>query len=84
MPHLVHVGNSLGVRIPKAIISQIGFTEDTNLQFKVTAEGLLISPVRNRREGWDEAFKEAKQSKKEQFFLGEQIDNTFDKDEWEW
>jgi antitoxin component of MazEF toxin-antitoxin module len=42
--HLIRVGNSLGVRIPKAIIAQVGFLEDSDLVCKVTDEGLLISP----------------------------------------
>ena len=60
MTHLIHVGNSLGVRIPKAIIAQVGFKEDTSLVFKITEEGLLISSLKGAREGWGEAFKEAK------------------------
>ena len=43
MTHLIRIGNSFGVRIPKAIIQQIGFKENMNLVFKVTEEGLLIS-----------------------------------------
>jgi antitoxin MazE len=81
MAHLIHVGNSLGVRIPKAIIAQIGFKEDTNLIFKITDEGLLISPTSNIREGWAEAFKKAP---KDHLLMGNEIVNEFDKDEWEW
>ena len=82
MAHLIHVGNSLGVRIPKAIIAQIGFKEDTQLVFKITAEGLLICPTHTPREGWSESFKKA--SKNDSLLIGEEIVNEFDKDEWEW
>lgn len=84
MAHLIHVGNSLGVRIPKAIIAQVGFDVRTDLEFKVTNEGLLISPLRQPREGWEKAFKSTSKSKKEELHLGEEIENAFDKDEWEW
>lgn len=81
MPHLIHVGNSLGVRIPKAIIAQI-FKKDTDFEFKVIEEGLLISPVHHCREGWEEAFKDAPIEKK--LLMGDSIENKFDRDEWVW
>ena len=84
MAHLSHIGNSLGVRIPKAIILQVGFTEETTLAFRVTEEGLLLSPVRQAREGWEEAFKTASKSKKERLLLSDDLENSFDADEWKW
>lgn len=83
MPHLIHIGNSLGVRIPKAIIMQLGLKESTELEFKVTQEGLIISPKRKAREGWIQAFETAKK-KKEKLLMGDKIENQFDKDEWVW
>lgn len=84
MAHLSRIGNSLGVRIPKAIIHQVGFTEETILAFKVAKEGLLLSPVRQVREGWEDAFKASSKDKKEQLLLSDSLENSFDKDEWEW
>ena len=51
MAHLIRIGNSFGVRIPQAIIQQIGFKKDMNLVFKVTEDGLLISSEKQAREG---------------------------------
>lgn len=82
--HLIQVGNSLGVRIPKALIAQLGFNKDTDLEFKVTQEGLLISPVSHARKGWSEAFKTAPKKRKERLLMEEEIVNEFDRDEWEW
>ena len=84
MTHLIHIGNSFGVRIPKAIINQAGFKEGAELAFKITDEGLLISPVHQIREGWDEAFKTRGKKQKDRLLLGEEIVNQFDQDEWEW
>lgn len=84
MPHLIHVGNSLGIRIPKAIIAQIGFKEDTVLVFKVTDEGLLIAPSGSCRQGWTEAFEAPQKGSSEDLLMGEKIINQFDQDEWEW
>ena len=57
MAHLIRIGNSLGVRIPQAIIQQIGFKKDMNLVLKVTGDGLLISFEKQAREGWEQEFK---------------------------
>lgn len=81
MAHLIHIGNSLGVRIPKAIIMQVGFKSDTPLQFKITEEGLLISPTHQTRKGWKDAFES---SPKNPLLIGNDIVNQFDQEEWEW
>lgn len=83
MTHLIHIGNSFGVRIPKAIIQQLGFKENTNFIFKVTGDGLLISPQKHTREGWKQKFNSFKKRIKKDSLLGE-FPNDFDKDEWEW
>jgi antitoxin MazE len=82
MTHLIRIGNSLGVRIPQAIIQQIGFKESMNLIFKVTEEGLLISSEKQARDGWEQKFRSS-ENLKNPSLLGE-FQNEFDKDEWEW
>lgn len=85
MTHLIRIGNSLGVRIPQAVIQQIGFKKNMNLVFKVTEEGLLISPEKQSREGWEQKFKSAEnESKPKNLLLLGDFQNEFDKDEWEW
>lgn len=84
MAHLIHVGNSLGVRIPKNLIAQLGITEESQLAFKVTNEGLLISPIRSSRQGWAESFKYGGKPRKDTLVMGEKIINKFDQEEWEW
>jgi antitoxin component of MazEF toxin-antitoxin module len=81
MTRLIHVGNSLGIRIPKALITKLRFQEDTELEFTVTAKGLLISPIHAPREGWKEAFTNAQE---EPLLLGDILTNEFDKSEWVW
>jgi antitoxin MazE len=80
--HLIRIGNSFGVRIPQAIIQQIGFKKNTNLVFKVTEDGLLISSEKQARNGWEQKFKSSEKIKNPSL-LGE-FPNEFDKDEWEW
>lgn len=59
MTTLIRIGNSQGVRIPKAIIEQAKLAEK-KLSFEVTQAGLLIKPIApNPREGWAAAFAKA-------------------------
>lgn len=50
---LVAIGNSRGVRIPKAMIEQIGLGEDVELE--VVDGTIVIRRKRRPREGWAEA-----------------------------
>jgi antitoxin MazE len=58
MAHLIRIGNSQGIRIPKPIIEQADL-EGKQLTFSIVDEGLLIRPERTAREGWAEAFSRA-------------------------
>ncbi len=44
MTTLIRIGNSQGIRIPKAIIEQ-AHLRDKKLEFKVAHDGLLIQPL---------------------------------------
>lgn len=54
MAHLVKIGNSQGVRIPKPFIEQ-AHLEGKELKFQVVNGGLLITPKKEVRLGWKEA-----------------------------
>jgi antitoxin MazE len=84
MAHLIRIGNSLGVRIPKTMIDQLGFKESFNLVFKITDDGLLISNVRQNREGWVEAFKTTQKDQKEDLLIADEVINEFDNVDWKW
>ena len=58
MATLIRIGNSKGIRIPKAIIDQAQLN-DIELGFKITDEGLLIQALKKPRQGWKEQFKKA-------------------------
>jgi antitoxin MazE len=83
MAHLIRIGNSFGVRIPQAIIQQIGFKKEMNLIFKPIEDGLLISAEKQAREGWEQKFKSSKKRFKNISLLSD-FPNEFDTDEWEW
>ena len=58
MAELIKIGNSRGVRIPKALIEQADL-ENHDLELKVVRGGLLIKPVKQPRQGWNEAVRAA-------------------------
>ncbi len=51
MAHLVKIGNSQGIRIPKAIIQQ-AHLEGKELDIQVVNKGILVTPSKKPRENW--------------------------------
>ena len=51
MAQIIKIGNSQGIRIPKPIVS-ITNLENKELDFVVLNEGLLITPEKKYRAGW--------------------------------
>jgi antitoxin MazE len=70
---LVQIGNSRGVRLPKAMIEEAGLGDE--LEISVRKGEIVIARVKGVREGWAEAFKEI--ARTEQHTLDE-IDADFD------
>lgn len=59
---IVTIGNSKGVRIPKALLEQLKFGK--TVEFEVLPDGLLLRPIPEKTEhaprtGWDEMFQAA-------------------------
>ena len=80
---IIRIGNSQGIRLPKAIIEQCGFTKSLELEVRGN-EVVLRSAKRKPREGWEEAFaKGVAEHGQDELLLGE-FPNEFDENEWEW
>jgi len=81
---LIRIGNSQGIRIPKAITEQARFA-DKQLEFKVIDDGLLIQSVKMNKAGWKEQFdqtlKSQKSSEADQVWLDAPL---VDEEDWEW
>jgi len=86
MTTLIKIGNSQGIRLPKAIIKQ-AHLESVNLEFEVVENGLLIKPVNNvAKEMWKENIKSvllANKNKTDEAFLVDLL-NDSDLDDYEW
>ena len=51
---LVPIGNSRGIRLPKAVIEQYALADEVELEMK--EDHIVVRPSRRPREGWEEAF----------------------------
>ena len=80
---LVQIGNSRGVRIPKAFLDQCRFKEAVELELR--DDHLLIRPAAEVRSGWDDAFR--RMSEKGDDALNDHAlgpATEWDSTEWEW
>lgn len=78
---LIKVGNSRGIRIPKAVIEQCGLGEDVHLEVKDQA--IVLTPAKGIRSGWDEAFQKMAQTGEDKL-LDENPVTDWEATEWEW
>jgi antitoxin MazE len=79
--HLVRIGNSRGVRIPKIWLEQLNLGEEVELA--VEADQVVIRSGRRPRQGWDEQFR-AMHERGDDRPTDEFPATTWDKEEWEW
>ena len=84
MTTLIQIGNSQGIRIPKAIIEQ-AHLKDKVLEFKIIDEGLLIQPLKKPRQGWKKQFEKAQSADNTNEIDKKWLDAPLVEDEeWEW
>lgn len=78
---VIQIGNSRGIRLPKAILDQLNVSEKLDLE--VENQQIVLRPVQSDpRYGWDKAFKEMA-SLQEDTLLNEEVIIP-DGFEWEW
>lgn len=78
---LIRIGNSRGVRLPKALIEQAGLDED--IELRVADDAIILSRSGRPRQGWAEAA--AKLAAREKNGLIDAPTPThFDEEEWKW
>ncbi len=53
---LIDIGNSKGIRIPKAVLQQVGW--ESLAELEIAGNTLILRPVTHPRAGWDEAFQQ--------------------------
>jgi antitoxin MazE len=80
---IVPIGNSRGIRIPKAMLEQCGFGKEIDLQAKNGA--LVLRAVKATRAGWADAFGRMAAAGDDQLVQKDAPAATqFDAEEWQW
>jgi len=76
---VVRIGNSQGVRIPKAALQQTGLSAGQRVRLEVVEDTIVIRPDRKVRQGWKEAFARAGAADSEDLWQGVPQDEAWDK-----
>ena len=80
---IVKIGNSRGIRIPKALLKQTGLGEEVELE--VDGRRLIVRPAVEPREGWEESFAAMAEASDDTLLDDEPSTPTsWDEQEWEW
>ncbi len=80
---IIPIGNSQGIRLPKVVLKQSGLERDVEIE--VDRNRLIIQPIPNPREDWDDAFRAMARDGHDQLLDPDLTGHTpWDEDEWEW
>jgi antitoxin MazE len=78
---IVRIGNSKGVRLPKAILDQLKISEKVDLEIK--DQQIILKPIHSKpRMGWGNAFKKMAEMKEDTLYI--QDSSITEGFEWEW
>ena len=78
---IIQIGNSQGIRIPKALLEDSRITG--NIELELHPEGILIRNAQQPRAGWDEQFKLMAENEDDELTDGN-TSTSFEKKEWQW
>jgi len=79
--HLIRIGNSRGVRLPKPLIEEAGLTDA--VEIRVRNGAIVIARVARARSGWAEAAQRMRE-RDEDDSLDPYTSTRFDEGEWKW
>ena len=81
--NVVRIGNSRGIRIPKAVLEHCRLTDAVELD--VQEDHLVIRPAAKSRKGWDEAFQRMHQHGDDALVDRDSLPETkWERTEWRW
>ena len=81
--HIVKIGNSQGIRIPKALLEQTGLSGEVDIS--VRKDSLVIRSIMQPRAGWEASFINMAKHRDDRLLDGDHhLDHSFDDEEWEW
>ena len=72
---LIKIGSSKGIRLKKSIIERYGIKDKAEILLE--KDRIILKPVKNPRQGWDEAFKKMRENGDDNLL----IDDVFPEEE---
>jgi antitoxin MazE len=78
---VIKIGNSRGIRIPRALLEQAGLTGE--VEMRVEGSRLIIHPVRAPRSEWEARFAEMARQRDDSL-LDEPTPTDWEAEEWTW
>mgnify|MGYP006312661685 FL=1 len=72
---LIKIGSSKGIRLKKSIIERYGIKDKAEILLE--KDRIILKPVKNPRQGWDEAFKKMREKGDDNLL----IDDVFPEEE---
>ena len=80
---IVKIGNSQGIRIPKALLEESGLKGEVDMSVRDGV--LLITQVGQPRQGWSEAFRQMARHGDDVLLDGDlAASDSFEAESWEW
>ena len=80
---LIQIGNSRGIRIPKAFLEQCQLHDTVELELCV--DHLIVRPVKPHRSGWEDAFRDMRENGDDILLdKASRPVTEWDDTEWEW
>ncbi len=81
--NIIQIGNSRGIRIPKAILEQCRLDGEVELESR--GDHLVVRPVGRARQGWNEAFRVMAERDDDTLLDGDVVvETSWEMDEWQW
>ena len=79
--HIVRIGNSQGIRVPKVLLELAQLPDEVELQAEPGR--LVVRAARGPRSGWAEAARQM-HARGDDRLLDASAATRFDEDEWQW
>ena len=81
--HIIRIGNSRGIRIPRLLLEQAGMSGEVQLEAMV--DRIVIRPSRLPRQDWEDGFKAMGQQGDDRWVDGMSPPQaSWDETDWEW
>jgi antitoxin MazE len=77
---VIQIGNSRGIRIPNQVLKEMKIEHEIELTISDKKDEIILKPVYKAREGWDESFKEMRNSSDDKLVIADSLDLN----DWEW